>query len=76
MDDRRARVEAVADQLRDLLVAEDRQIGLPRRVLVEVSPLPRRRAQLVTLDSSEPRDYDLDSNEDGLFDVTDLALFS
>lgn len=36
---------------------------------------PQRRAQLVTLESSERRDHDLISNEDGLFDVPALDLF-
>ena len=35
---------------------------------------PRRRAQLVTLESRERRDHDLSANEDGLFDVTGLGL--
>ncbi len=37
---------------------------------------PRRRAQLVTLEDSERRDHHLSANEDGLFDVTALGLFS
>lgn len=36
----------------------------------------RRRAQLVTLESSERRDHHLSTNEDGLFDVTALGLFA
>jgi hypothetical protein len=37
---------------------------------------PDRRAQLVTLESRERCFHDLTANEDGLFDVTGLALFS
>ena len=37
---------------------------------------PRRRAQLVTLQSQERCRHDLSANEDGLFDVTALDLFS
>jgi hypothetical protein len=37
---------------------------------------PRRRAQLVTLESREQRFHDLQANEDGLYDVTALELFS
>lgn len=37
---------------------------------------PRRRAQLVTLESRERRSHDLKANEDGLLDVTALELFS
>lgn len=36
---------------------------------------PRRRAQLVTLESQERCFHDLTSNEDGLFDVSALGLF-
>ncbi|MGN6201994.1 MAG: hypothetical protein ACTHNY_06270 [Solirubrobacterales bacterium] len=36
---------------------------------------PRRRAQLVTLESRERRFHDLKANEDGLFNVTALELF-
>jgi len=36
----------------------------------------RRRVQLVTLESREQRFHDLAANEDGLFDVTALELFS
>lgn len=36
---------------------------------------PRRRAQLVTLESRERRFHDLQANEDGLFNVTALELF-
>lgn len=37
---------------------------------------PRRRAGLVTLESRERRSHDLMANEDGLFEVTDLGLFT